>query len=75
MNFSISLWENSVVPSAGFDAEFSGGLHAGGAGRFGANTAPCRVDVDFGTAAARSSVGEDAFFPFPFFLLYSPCLP
>jgi len=52
----------SVVSSTailGFDAGFSGGLDVGGhgVGRFGENAAACRVVVDFGTAAARSSAG------------------
>jgi len=52
----------SVVSSTavlGFDAGVSGGLDVGGhgVGRVGENTAACRVVVDFGAAAARSSAG------------------
>ena len=54
----------SVVPSAsarGVDADVSGGLDAGGAGRVITNVAACRGNVDFGAAAARSSGGAAVF--------------
>lgn len=43
-----------------FDTGVSGILDAGGVGRVGANAAACRVVVDFGVGAARSSTGGTA---------------
>jgi len=44
----------------GFVTGLSGGHDAGGVGRVSENAAACRVVVDFGVAAARSSVGGAA---------------